>query len=151
MHFFRTQIKLWGPTLLILGIYLLPLGIVFAQGPTLQTGDRPNVITGDNPNIKTGGPSTYLQNPLAVDSFCQLVKLLLDAALIIGIPIAVLFIVYAGFKFIIARGSPTGLAEARANLVYTLIGVAIFIGASLIAGVILNTLVQLGANNVSSC
>ena len=94
---------------------------------------------------------TYtLQNPLQVCSISDLIALLLHAAIVIGIPIAVLFIVYAGFKFILARGSPGELSEARSNLVYTLIGVAIFIGASLIANVIIATLQQLGVQGVNS-
>lgn len=97
-----------------------------------------------------GGPNT-LQNPLGVDSICGLVVLLLKAAVTIGIPIAVLFIVYAGFKFVVARGSPGELTEAKANLVATLIGIAIFVGASLIAGVIIATLEQLGVNGIAAC
>jgi len=96
-----------------------------------------------------GGPNT-LQNPLKFDSFCQIVGLLINAAVVIGIPIAILFIVWAGFKFILARGSAAALTEARTNLWNTLIGVAIFVGASVIAGVIINTLANLGVN-ISSC
>ncbi len=95
------------------------------------------------------GPNT-LQNPLKFDSFCQIVGLLINAAVVIGIPIAILFIVWAGFKFILARGSAAELTEARTNLWNTLIGVAIFVGASVIAGVIINTLANLGVN-ISSC
>jgi hypothetical protein len=54
-------------------------------------------------------PPGTLCNPLGVSSFCGLVKVLLDAALVIGIPIAVLFIVYAGFKFVMAQGNPEEL------------------------------------------
>lgn len=100
--------------------------------------------TGSSGNCGNTDPNA-LQNPLNVCSIQDLIVLLVNTAVVIGIPIAVLFIVYAGFKFIMARGSPTGLSEARANLVATLIGVAIFVGASLIAEVIINTLHQLGA------
>jgi hypothetical protein len=92
-----------------------------------------------------------LQNPLGVSSLCQLIGLLLKAVIAIGIPIAVLFIVYAGFKFILARGSPTELSEARSNLFNVIIGIAIFLGASIIANVIIATLHQLGVSGVNSC
>ncbi len=92
-----------------------------------------------------------LCNPLGVSSFCGLVKIILDAALVIGIPIAVLFIVYAGFKFVVAQGNPEELSAARKNMLYTVIGIAIFVGASLIAGVIVNTMVALGVQGIGSC
>lgn len=92
-----------------------------------------------------------LCNPLSVSSFCGLVKVLLDAALVIGIPIAVLFIVYAGFKFVMAQGNPEELSSARKNMLYTIIGIAIFVGASLIATVIVNTMVALGVQGIGSC
>ena len=42
-----------------------------------------------------------LSNPLGdIESFPELIKAILDAAIIIGFPIAVLFIVFAGFRFV---------------------------------------------------
>jgi hypothetical protein len=103
----------------------------------------------------TGGSQT-VQNPLGgINSFCGLIKALLTAVIQIGIPIAVLFIVYAGFKFVLARGNPTKLQEARQGLLYTLLGIGIFLGAWLIAMVIANTVNALGAgsgqNTIISC
>src|SRR6185503_8195520 len=121
-----------------LAIILLPIFSLHAS----TAGQYQN----DNP----GGDYT-LQNPLGVNSICDLIGLLLKAAIAIGIPIAVLFIVWAGFKFVAARGSPGELSEARSNLVATLIGIAIFVGASLIANVIIATLSQLGVNGVTAC
>lgn len=60
----------------------------------------------------------------------------------LGIPIAVLFIVWAGFKFVIAQGSEDKLKEAKKNLAYTLLGVAIFIAASLLVEIVSGTLRQ---------
>lgn len=65
---------------------------------------------------------------------------------------AVLFIVYAGFKFVLARGKPEELKKARDNFLWTIIGIAIFLGAWLLASVIKNTVNQLGGNqNIISC
>jgi mannose/fructose/N-acetylgalactosamine-specific phosphotransferase system component IIC len=78
--------------------------------------------------------------------------MLLTAAIQIGIPIAVLFIVYAGFKFVLARGSPEKLKEARQNFLWTIIGIAIFLGAWLLASVVANTVNALGGQqNLISC
>ena len=105
-----------------------------------------------NSNSTCTGGACAVKNPLAVDSFCGLVKALLAAAIEIGIPIAVLFIVYAGFKFVLARGSPEKLKEARQNFLWTIIGIAIFLGAWLLATVIANTVNELGGSqNIISC
>lgn len=145
-----------APVLVVAVLLSAPL-LVGAQGST-GGGLSPGGSTGGglSPGGSTGGNNAFsgpnaLQNPLAVDSICGLIALLLKAAIAIGIPIAVLFIVYAGFKFVVARGSPGELSEARANFVATLIGIAIFIGASLIANVIIATLGQLGVNGITAC
>jgi len=151
--FLYTQARRLAPLVVTFVLLSLPL-LTFAQsggtganGPGGGTGfGAPTGGTGST----FGGPNT-LQNPLAVDSICELIALLLKAAIAIGIPIAVLFIVYAGFKFIMARGSPGELSEARSNLISTIIGIAIFIGASLIANVIIATLGQLGVNGINAC
>ena len=95
-------------------------------------------------------------NPLGgVNSFCGLIKALLNAAVAIGIPIAVLFIVWAGLKFVLARGKAEDLVKARTNMLWTVIGIGIFLGAWLLAMVIANTVNSLasgsGQSVISSC
>ena len=153
------KLQLWGPTLLFVVILVLPVASAYAQSLNGSSGGlngSSGSLNGSSGGLNgsSGGGfngSNTLQNPLGVSSICELIGLLLKAAIAIGIPIAVLFIVWAGFKFILARGSPGELTEARNNLIATLIGIAIFIGASLIANVIIATLHQLGANGVNSC
>ena len=105
----------------------------------------------------TGGSTSHqVINPLGgVTSICGLIKALLGAAIAIGIPIAVLFIVYAGLLFVLARGNSEKLADARQNMLYVVIGIAIFLGAWLLASVIANTVNALqagsGQSSVISC
>lgn len=99
----------------------------------------------------TVGPPAIIQNPLKVGNFCQLIKIVLQAILVIGVPIAVVFLVIVGFKFIIARGNPGELDKAKADFLHTVIGIAIFIGAWAIAKLIAATLVALGASSVNQC
>ena len=143
----NTFFKIFGPAI-ITAILLLVPALSFAQQldntsgqyqSNNSGGNYQSNNSGGNYQSNNSGGSFELTNPLKVSSVCQLIGLLLHAAIVIGIPIAVLFIVYAGFKFVLARGSPGELSEARTNLVYTLIGIAIFIGASLIANVIIAT------------
>jgi hypothetical protein len=132
-----------------LSLLLVP-AFSFAQSNPYTSGVSNPIV-----NNPTGGSQT-VSNPLGgINSFCGLIKAILTAVIQIGIPIAVLFIVYAGFKFVLARGNPTKLQEARMGLLYTLIGIGIFLGAWLIAMVIANTVNALGAgsgqNTIISC
>ena len=63
----------------------------------------------------------------------------------IGVPIAVLFLVWSGFKFILARGRPAELEVARKNFMYVIIGIAVFLGAWTLAMVISTTIQSLGS------
>ncbi len=92
-----------------------------------------------------------LCNPLKVNTVCGLVVAVLQAVTVIGIPIAILFIVWAGLRFVLAQGNPGKLEEARSNFLNVLIGIALFAGAALIANVIMNTLASLGAQGINSC
>lgn len=71
--------------------------------------------------------------------------------MVIGLPVAVVFLVYVGFKFVAAQGNAEKIKEARRNLLNTIIGIAIFLGAWTIATVIANTMAQLGVTGFSSC
>ena len=116
---------------------------VHAQ-PNAPNGTGPNAAYGNGPNAQYGcggGNGTFtLCDPLGVKNFCDLVKALLNIVLAIGVPVAVLFLVWAGFRFILARGSQTGLEEAKRNFYYVIIGIAIFLGAWTLATIISATI-----------
>lgn len=91
-----------------------------------------------NPSASRGGEG--ITNPLTgVNSLPDLIQRILDALIQLAIPVAVLFIVYAGFLFVTARGDEKKLETAKATLLYTVIGIAILVGASFIASVVQNT------------
>lgn len=99
-----------------------------------------------------GGPSSFeLKNPLTFKTICGFLQAVFRAVLIVGIPIATLFIVWAGFLFVWARGNPEGLKKARDNAVYVLIGVAVFLGAWFLSQIIAATIAALGGPSISSC
>ncbi len=100
----------------------------------------------------SGGGTFQLCNPLGFTSFCDLVKSLLNVVLAIGVPIAVLFLVWAGFRFILARGSEQGLRDAKRNFQYVIIGIAVFLGAWTLATIISATIQSLpGGSSVNIC
>lgn len=156
MHTIKKLLSLLTPVLLVVLFSVGPMVVMAQQANPANSGANtlPANQSYNQQQANSGYNSdTSLKNPLGskASSICQLVKLLLKAVMVIGIPIAVLFIVYAGFKFVVAQGSPGEISEARANLLNVIIGIAIFLGASLIADVILNTLKGLGATGVGSC
>ncbi len=93
----------------------------------------------------TGGTFTLI-DPLGVKNFCDLVKSLLNIVLAIGVPVAVLFLVWSGFRFILARGNMTELGVARKNFYYVIIGIAIFLGAWTLATIISATIQTLDSS-----
>lgn len=83
----------------------------------------------------TGGGSTGggLQNPIAYNSFSAFIAAILNIVIAIGIPIAAVFIIYAGFLFVTARGNEAQLAKAKTALVWAIVGTAILLGANVLA------------------
>ena len=118
--------------------------VSLAQLPTSQSVGLPASQSVGTAGNTTSGNYT-LQNPLNFSTVCGLVKAIFNVVLTLGVPVAVLFLVYAGFKFIIARGNPEELRKARANLTHVLMGIAIFLGAWILGQVIANTVNSLAA------
>lgn len=142
------------PTLLFAGILFgaisfLPLGFsaeVHAAKPE-DSGLGNNEKAGvGNPVSPAATRSFTLNNPLNFRTLSDFITAILNAVIKIGIPIAVLFVVWAGFKFVTAQGNPEELKSARKNLVWTLVGIGIFLGAALIAEIIRQTLRTIGVN-----
>ena len=136
-------------TAALLFFLLLPF-VTFAQfgvAPQGNLGVSPQGNSGCNQN---GGFFT-LCNPLgSTTTFCGLIKKLLSALMIVGIPIAILFLVYAGFLFVWARGNPGGLEKAKKNLLYVVIGIGIFLGAWGLGQVVANTINAIQPGTVNS-
>ena len=79
-------------------------------------------------------------NPIpAVKSLPDLIRIILEGVLKVGIPVIALAIIYAGFLFVAARGNSEKLETAKQTLLYTLIGAAILLGSWAIAQLISET------------
>lgn len=118
----------------------------FALGAPL-VGNNNSPFTGSNQSPLVGGNSVFeLPDPLGIKNFCDLVKKLLDIVMAIGMPVAVFFLVWAGFMFIIARGSEEGLRKAKKNFQYVIIGIAVFLGAWTFAAVLSATIQTLDSS-----
>jgi len=98
----------------------------------------------------TGGTDTnygdgFLKNPLApgLDTFPKIFAAVYNNIILpIAIPFIVIAIMYAGFKFVMARkeGRVDGYADAKRILKYTLIGTALLLGGWVVANALQGTL-----------
>jgi hypothetical protein len=128
-----------------------------AGGGGQQTGDDGQVggagndangqgnNTGDGPlSVDTEGwPQNAIPNTLAVSDLNSFVVGLLNALLKIGIPIMTIFLVYSGLRLVMARGNEKELEDAKKNLLWVIIGVAVLLGAWTIVKVLKGTFDEL--------
>lgn len=91
----------------------------------------------------TGSGATTLQNPLRFSSLERFIEGVLQAVVMIALPIIVAFIVYAGFKYVFARGSIDKIKDAHRNFTYVIIGTILILGAWVLATLIGGTVTQL--------
>jgi hypothetical protein len=89
--------------------------------------------------------TTGFTNPLGnVTSIDQLILNIARLAMKIGLPIAAIFIIYSGLKFVTARGNEQKLAEARKTFYWAVIGAGILVGAYTISSAIEEIIKALG-------
>lgn len=86
-----------------------------------------------------------LESYLPFDSAQDLVVALLRIFITLATPIIVLFIIYAGFKYVTAQGNAQQVQEATRALTYAIIGAVLIIGAVAISEIIANTVGALQA------
>jgi hypothetical protein len=92
--------------------------------------------------------NTYsINNPLASDSIQGILLNIMNLVTTIGMVVVVLFIIYAGFTYVMAGGDPAKIKKARDTFFATVIGGAILLGADVIANVVVKTVEStVGAN-----
>jgi len=96
------------------------------------------------PNFVYSGPAgesvtVELQNPLKMDSLEDLLVAILNLIMVLMVPIIVFFIIFAGFKYVTARGNASTIGEATRALTYAIIGAVIILGAVAISQMIKST------------
>lgn len=92
-------------------------------------------------NIPLAFAATTIENPLkGAGSISGFVTTILGYVVKIGGVIAIFAFIWAGFLFVRAQGNPAELEKARNVFINTCIGVAVLLGAQLIASIIIGTL-----------
>lgn len=83
---------------------------------------------------------TTYKNPILATDFATLIQSIATAVIKIGAPLAVLALIFAGFKFITGSlgGDAKAISEAKKIFWWTLIGAAVIVGAWAIATAVVN-------------
>lgn len=83
--------------------------------------------------------SVCLENPLNnINSIDALLVAILNIIMVLMIPVIVFFIIYAGFKYVMAQGNASQVEEATRALTYAVIGGVLILGAVAISQIIQN-------------
>ncbi len=129
-------------SLIFSGVYSLAL----AQSST-GTGNTDNNSTGTGNSGAPVQPIPKLVNPLKLKyggSIENLVFELVDIAIFAGTVVAVFVLLFIGFKFVMAQGDPGAIKDAKAWLLYAIIGIAILISSKAVVEIMKNTLISAG-------
>jgi hypothetical protein len=81
-----------------------------------------------------------LESPTIYKNVQDFIEAAVRAAILVALPIVALFIVYAGFKYVFARGNEAKITEAHQNFLWVLIGAILILGAWVFATLIGATL-----------
>ena len=83
--------------------------------------------------------SVCLENPLNnINSIDGLLVAILNIIMVLMIPVIVFFIIYAGFKYVMAQGNASQVEEATRALTYAVIGGVLILGAVAVSQIIQN-------------
>ncbi|MCR4311210.1 MAG: pilin [Candidatus Taylorbacteria bacterium] len=110
---------------------LIPMGTVFGAGFTPSTATIPNPLGAGN------------------DTITSFVVTLLDTIFPIASIVSVFFLIFSGFLMVTAGGNEEKLSKARQAFLWTVIGVAILLGAKVLSAVICGTINQLSTTHLS--
>jgi len=107
-------------------------------------------LTGIPPGETTSNVVT-IPNPLGKDNdtIAAFINTLLDTLFPIMSLVAVFFIIFSGFLMVTAGGNEEKLSKARQAFLWTVIGVAILLGAKVLSAVICGTINQLSSTHLS--
>jgi len=78
-------------------------------------------------------PDVELCNPITSNTFGEVIRKVANIAALIGLPIVVIMIIWAGFLFVSSQGSEEKLKTAKTTLFWAVIGALLVVGAFAIA------------------
>ncbi len=121
---------------LVILLFFFPL-FAKAQSPVNPGNTTPPASSAQ----QTTGVSATIPNPTGATTLMALITDILEK---IVMPIAavgvVVWIIWAGFQFVLAQGNPTEIGKAKQNLLWSLVGAGILLGAVAISKVLTSTI-----------
>lgn len=89
--------------------------------------------------------STCISNPFkgGNDLNALVVTILNKVVMPIAAVASILYIIWAGFQYVLAKGNPGKITEANKNLLWALVGVGVLLGAAGISAVVQSTISSL--------
>jgi cytochrome bd-type quinol oxidase subunit 2 len=118
---------------------LQKIGFLTMCLPTLFLGVTIGIARAGDPLEAPALREVTLDNPLRVNSIEELLVAILNIFMVLMIPVIVLFIILAGFKYVTAQGNPGQIEEATTTFTYAIIGGVLILAAVAIAEIIRNT------------
>jgi len=125
-------------------VFLSSQNVVYGQANS-NSDPKPGSTLNSNPTNTTTPNKSFnlsftIDNPIKANNLQELIERLMRLVYLVGVPILVCFLLWAGFKFIEARGNDSKLKIAKQNLLNVVIGAVLFLGAYTIAKVVIATL-----------
>ena len=77
-------------------------------------------------------------NPITFGTIPDLLITIINVFIVVATPIVIFFLIFAGFKYVMAKGNPEKITEASQSLLYGVIGGVIIFGAIAIMTIIGN-------------
>lgn len=114
------------------------------SGITSNTGGTSGTVSGS-----CSGTTGKFCNPLGSgnDSLAGLLEKILNVVIQIGAVVVVFFYIYAGFKYVVARGDEAQIKTANKTLTWTTVGAMVILGAQVISTAIQGTVSQISSGN----
>ncbi len=112
------------------------------QGFSAASGGTGTPPPGASGGISSGLLNITWNNPLSVNTLDELIIAILNILTIIAIPIITLFIIYAGFLYVTARGNAEQVRTATTALTFAIIGAILIIGAVAVTTIMQSTITQ---------
>ena len=92
----------------------------------------------------SGNIRIQIKSPAQVGSVQEMITLIVDWIINLGVVAVTLAFIYVGFQFVAARGNPDALQKTRQAFMWTVIGTLVLVGAKVLTEVIKNTLTSGG-------
>ncbi|MES2224883.1 MAG: pilin [Patescibacteria group bacterium] len=129
-------------------VFFSTAALAVPNTPAAGTTNTP--AAGSAPCSKTPCPATttaqnaplsiHLNNPLTgISTIPEAISKILSIVVRIALPFIIIFFIWSGFKFILARGNAKEIGEAKNMFFFTVIGTLLILGAWTITNAIIGT------------